>query len=55
VFFPKVKRLGRDFDHAPPTIAEVKRLRMSGAMPLLPLYAFIRRTGKTSLYRQYTT
>jgi hypothetical protein len=38
--FPGVKRPGREADHLPPSNAEVK---MSGATPLLPQYAFMTR------------
>ena len=39
-FFVGVKRLGREADHSPPS-----GLRMSGALPLLPLFAFMPLTG----------
>ena len=40
--FPGVKRLGHEVDHL------ASRLRMSGAIFLLPLYAFMALTGTTS-------
>jgi hypothetical protein len=33
---------------------QVPRLRMSGAMPILPLYAFMTWTGKTLLFLYFT-
>jgi hypothetical protein len=40
---PGVKQLGHEVDHL-----RTSRLRMSGAIPLLPLYAFMALTGTTS-------
>jgi len=41
VFSLGERRSGREADHAPPSSVEFKRLRMSAALPLLPLYAFV--------------
>jgi hypothetical protein len=45
--FPGLKWQVREVDHSLPSSAE---LRMSGAMPLLPLYVFMSWTGTTSPY-----
>jgi len=41
VFFPGVKLLGCEVDHSPASSVEVK---MSGALPLLPLHVFVGQT-----------
>ena len=45
VSLPGVKRPGRDGNHSPHL---ARRLRTSGALPLLPLYSLIARTRTTS-------
>jgi hypothetical protein len=45
--FPGLKRQVREVDH---NLHLVPRLRMSGAIPLFPLYSFISWTGNTSPY-----
>ena len=44
IISPVVKRLGREAIRSPYLVL---RLRMSGAVPLLPLYAFVEWTGTT--------
>ena len=44
IISPVVKRLGREGVRSPYLVL---RLRMSGALPLLPLYAFMEWTGTT--------
>jgi len=46
VFFPGVKWLGCEFDHSPASAVEVK---MSRALPLLPLHVFVGQTGTALL------
>jgi hypothetical protein len=45
-----VKRMGRDVDHSPPSSAEV---RFTGAVPILPLGAFMACTARVCLYLPY--
>ena len=44
-FISRVNQPGREFGHLPPSNAEDK---MSGAIPLLLLYALVAYTGRTS-------
>ena len=45
-----VERMGREINHSPPSRL---RLRMSGATPLLPLYAFMALTSKTYIWPRF--